>query len=221
MFALTNFYINMKKTLLTLAIIGAAITANAQDFQGKIFVGTSLGFTSSSSSTTAGNTTVDGPKRTDYSFIPNGGYYFKDNIAGIVGFGINGYSQTEKTNNGEDKTSSSLASYYIGARYTKLYNDMAGFNLDAILGGGSGSTKFESVNGNTTTTTESKTSKFTFGIRPQVVFFPTENLGIEAGFGFLGYNSTTNTAGSSESNDSDFGLNLDTRTLTFGFNYYF
>ncbi len=216
----------MKKSIITLVFIGSAVAANAQALQGKIFVGASAGYTTSKSENINGNTTVKGPKTTDYAIVPNGGFYFTDNLAVTVGIGTSGTkTETIDQNNNKDVNKISATALAAGVRYTKLYNDMAGFNLDAGVSLSSGKIKNDNVEGATTISTESKFNGLRIGVTPRVIFFPSENIGIEAGFGFLGLQSSKETSGSgnntNEDKDSTFGLDLNTSTISFGFNFYF
>jgi|GEM_PF-3937959 len=74
------------------------------------------------------------------------------------------------------------------------------------------------------------------GITPGIVYFPTERIGLEANFGFLGYTSRKiKEPNGDESTETNFGLEANSLTpgtlrseafsvpigLQFGFRYYF
>ncbi|HLF33503.1 MAG TPA: hypothetical protein VI583_04670, partial [Cyclobacteriaceae bacterium] len=58
--------------------------------------------------------------------------------------------------------------------------------------------------------------------RPGILVFITPKIGLESGFGSLGYQAySVKPDGGSTSTTSTYGLNLNSNTLFFGFRYYF
>lgn len=105
--------------------------------------------------------------------------------------------------------------------------DNFGFTGTFGVGVAFGSSKEEEKNGNTTTTTDGpKVTALEVGITPGLVFFPTNKVGLEANFGFVGFSSVTSksTNGSTETkvSNSNFGLGANSISPTFslGFRYY-
>lgn len=200
----------MKKYILSLLFIGLAFAGKqmfAQVGQG-LFIGGSLGLTSSSgktsTTTTTGSTSTiteqDNPKISRFSIMPRVGYFFTDNIgAGLM----IGYTRTTTITtdiittpyptNRTVTTTVKSGMFNIGAfgRYTQQLGD-GDFYIyaDLIFGIGSGNstTKIEDKNNNTNTTTITedegpKISETTIAISPGILYFPTKKIGLEASLG--------------------------------------
>jgi len=227
----------MKKvTLLTIALtFAAAMSSFAQTSKGTLFLGGGLGFTSSSQKATAkfGGTTVetDGDKATQFSIVPGVGYFIADKLAVGLDLSISTNSfQTPDNNDPDDytKTTGTTFAFKPYARKYWMVGDNFGFTGTLGVGVGFGSSKVEVKAGNTTVTNDGpKTTDLEIGVTPGIVFFPTNKVGIEANFGFIGYSSSTaktDLGGGDELKitDSTFGLSANSITPTFSlaFRYY-
>jgi len=225
----------MKKLglLATACLLGASLSVSqAQTSQGTLTFGGGLGFTSSSSkgSIKAGGTTTDftGPSGSEFSIMPGVGYFVSDNLA--VGLDLYFGSASDKEVDGDDyeKVSASMLGVTPYLRYYIMPTETFGFTATFGIGFASGSTKFENKTGGTTVTADgAKVSDLEIGIRPGIVFFPTENIGLEASFGFVGFASSTSTLKIDDNTEtkvsgSTIGLNANSISPTFslGFRYY-
>jgi hypothetical protein len=225
----------MKKVNLTLVFIFAAIVSGfAQTSAGTLFFGGGLGFSSSTSKLTVsgGNTTInqDGPTSSDFSIVPGVGYFVADKLA--VGLDLSFSVGSEKfpdNNNPNDYTK--ISSNVIGinpyVRKFFMLSDNFGFTGTFGVGVGFGSSKREIRRGSTTTTTDDiKLTILEVGITPGIVFFPTNKVGLEANFGFIGFGSTTEKTkqGNTEVKETEtsfgFGANSIQPTFSLGFRYY-
>ena len=72
------------------------------------------------------------------------------------------------------------------------------------------------------------TTNLSIGIRPGIIYFPNEKVGLEASFGFIGYYSETtkeiidaDSDVTEKINGFTFGANSLNPSLQFGFRYYF
>jgi outer membrane protein len=222
----------MKKIFLSITALLTFSLLQAQTSQGTLFIGGGLGISAGGGKTESktGSTTVstDNPKTTSLSISPGIGYFIADNLAIGLDFnvGVN-TSKTKGTNFTNTKTGTSLGvSPFI--KYYKMVNDNFGFTGAFSVQVSSQKTKEKYESGSTSTTSDGpKYSNLGIGITPGFVFFPSEKIGIEANFGFLGYQSVkneyqanTNTRVTYTSNS--FGLNATTFTPAFqlGFRYY-
>ncbi|MCS6795235.1 MAG: outer membrane beta-barrel protein [Raineya sp.] len=215
------------------ATLGVA-TSLAQTSQGTLYLGGGLGFSTSSEKTTfsGGNTTVniDGDKGTNFSIVPGVGYFIIDKLSvGMdLGFNTNTFKQIDNNNsNNYDKTSTTLISFTPYARKFFMLGDSFGFTGTFGVGVGLGSSKEERKRGNTTTTSEGpKVTTLEIGIRPGIVFFPTNKVGLEANFGFIGFSSITSKEENSgitakeTTTEIGFGANSIQPTFSLGFRYY-
>lgn len=219
------------------ATFGVA-TSFAQTAQGTLYLGGGLGFTTSSNkvTTSGGGTTVsaDGPKSTSFSIVPGVGYFIADKLA--VGIDISFLNESEKepyegpgAQTGDyNKVSGNLISFTPYARKFFMLSDNFGFTGTFGVGVGFGSSKTESKRGSTTVTNDGpKVTALEVGITPGLVFFPTNKVGLEANFGFVGFSSrtqkaTTGGGGEVKSTDTSFGFGANSIQPTFslGFRYY-
>ena len=208
----------MRKLITIVAVVTAfSLSSSAQIEQGRIMLGGSLGFSSSTSETDAGGTTADGPESSGFEIMPYGGYFITDNIA--VGLGV-GYSSSTT----DDQTTETEMSAFNVEPFARYYMNMGDrFYMFAHLG-----IPFESGTSETTTggvTADGpETTSFGVGITPGLSYFVSDNVVIEAAFGFLGYTSDVSEldAGgvTTETTSSSFGLDLDSSTLLFGFSWF-
>jgi len=229
----------MKKVnILTLVFIFAAIVSGfAQTSAGTLFFGGGLGFGASNSKTTASGggttTTKDGPKSSQFSIVPGVGYFIADKLA--VGLDLSFSTSSNKTpydginsQPGDyNKTSGTVISFTPYVRQYLMLSDNFGFTGTFGVGVGFGSSKREEKRGSTTTTTDGpKTTTLEVGITPGIVFFPTNKVGLEANFGFVGFSSETtkSKSGNNELKLTDtsfgFGANSIQPTFSLGFRYY-
>lgn len=207
----------MRKHILSLLFISLAFIGQqtfAQVGQG-LFVGGSLGLTSSSGKTTTTSTTngistiteADNPKQSTFSIMPRVGYFFTDNIGAGLMIGYTSYT-TKVTTNPNPTTTNFITtkggSFTLGlfGRYTQQLGDSDFYiygDLGFDIGSGSSKIKTESKNNNTNTIiiTESngpKISTTTIGITPGILYFPTKKIGLEASLGnIFAYTSTKET----------------------------
>ncbi|MCU0437008.1 MAG: porin family protein [Raineya sp.] len=217
----------MKKiNLLTIAIIFAtAMSSFAQTSKGTLFIGGGLGFTSKSEKEKTSSSTTDGDKIFSYSINPGVGYFISDKLALGLDFGFTGENSTSTQNiivPVEVELKTTLFNITPYARYYWMVGDNFGFTGTLGVGIGSGTTKTTITN---TTNTTSKISTLEVGFRPGIVFFPTNKVGLEANFGFVGFSSLTDKDPNNSSNKtitSEFGLGANSITpeLSLGFRYY-
>jgi hypothetical protein len=213
----------MKKLILLFALVGGISYANAQIGSGSLMIGGGLNFNTSSSETTNGGTTVDGPTTTSFGISPRVGYFFTDNLAVGLELGYNSTStKITPATPPPDEIKSTTSTFEVSPfiRYYSPIADKGGAFLQATVSFATGTDKDETTTGGTTVTTESDISSFGVGINPGIYWFITEKIGLEGTFGFLGYTSETIKTGDEEEKSSDFGLVLDTRTIGVGFHYY-
>lgn len=225
----------MKKVnVLTLVFIFvAAVSSFAQTSAGTLFFGGGLGFSSTSSKTSisgmGSNTTVDGPSAMEFSIVPGVGYFIADKLAVGLDLSISSTSNKETEANGDyEKVSATEIGFTPYVRKYFMTSDNFGFTGTFGVGVAFGSSKIEDRNGNTTTTNDGpKTTALEIGITPGIVFFPTNKVGLEANFGFVGFSSVTSKADLGGGNEakstvSSFGLSANSIRPTFslGFRYY-
>ena len=179
----------MKTIMMTLAAVAVAISVNAQ-----VYVGGSLGFTSSKDDT-------DGAKATTrFSIKPEVGYNLDENWA--VGMAL-GFTST-KAGDADAVTEFEIAPY---ARYTFAKLDMVNFFVD-------GEVSYKTV--------KDTYNKFGIHIKPGVAVNVNDKVSFVAKLGTDGLGWTnTSYKGVSEYKNNKFGLDLSTLGLEFGMYYNF
>jgi outer membrane protein len=213
----------MKKLslMMVMAILFAA-NVMAQTTKGTWYVGGGLGFSSSNEKTKSGSISADGDKTSSFNIKPGVGFFISDKIS--LGIDVGFTTSTLKSPN-NDKSKSSIFSINPYARYYMMLNDNFGFTGTLGIGYASGTSKIEgggiSVDG-------PKSTQFSFGVTPGLVYFPTNKIGLEANFGFVGYTSdkftsTSNTGVKTEQTTNQFALGANSINPQFslGFRYYF
>lgn len=241
----------MKKYILSLLFISLAFIGKqtfAQVGQG-LFVGGSLGLTSSSgkttTTTTSGGTTTtvetDNPKNSSFSIMPRVGYFFTDNIGAGLMIGYTS-STTQSITNGTGgsiiTTTVKGGTFTVGAfgRFTKQLGDSDFYvygDLGFGIGSGNSKVKVETKAGSTTTTVETdgpKVSETNITLSPGILFFPTKKIGLEASLGnIFGYMATKETTENTTSgvttktvdkNSEIHVFNVSSLAFTFGLNFY-
>ena len=220
----------MKKLLFTilLACIGSA--ALAQTSRGTVVATGTLSYYDNI------NTTEDKISSTEnrfFSIAPGIGYMIKESLEAGISFSfttstnvsnsahLNQWGNREPYSFTESKDKSFAISPYVKKYFT--LSEKIAFTGEAYLSFSKGNNRYKSEILEYSST-ESKRSNMGFGvgIRPGITFFPTEKIGLSANFGRLGYNRSTykDKEYDFKSKSSDFGLYLDSSTLSFGFGYY-
>lgn len=241
----------MKKYILSLLFISLAFVGGqtfAQVGQG-LFIGGSLGLTSSSGKTsttmtsggTSTTTETDNPKNSSFSIMPRVGYFFTDNIgAGLMIGYRSSTTQSIGTGTGGSTITTTVKGgmFNVGlfGRYTQQLGD-SDFYLYGDLGFGIGSgnskIKTETKTGSTTNTIENdgpKVSETTIAISPGILYFPTKKIGLEASLGnIFAYMATKETSESTtagvttkivDKNSEIHVFNISSLAFTFGLNFY-
>lgn len=229
----------MKKFLLTSAFSAMVLFASAQYDEGRLLVNGGLGFSSSSTSATM-SMVNDGEamdpitaeiSTSTFNLNLRGYYFVSDNLA--VGLGIGYGAASGGANLGGDELGDSLTmelepldllSFSPSVRYYIPIERELSFFLqgDVQVGFGVGESSIEIG----TASFATSLSAFGVGVQPGLSYMISRKFALEMTFGRLGFtqiNSTTESIIDSENSStmentvSDFGLNLDSSTLTFGF----
>jgi outer membrane protein W len=241
----------MKKYILSLLFISFAFIGKqtfAQVGQG-LFVGGSLGITSSSGKTTTTTTTGnsssiterDNPKNSSFSIMPRVGYFFTDNIGAGLMLGYRSTSTQSITSGagGSTTTTTTKAGMFnvgLFGRYTQQLGDSDFYIYgDLGFGIGSGNSKIsvETKTISSTTTVETdgpKVSETTIAISPGILYFPTKKIGLEASLGnIFAYMATKETTENTisgtttkivDKNSEIHVFNVNSLGFTFGLNFY-
>lgn len=229
----------MKKTIILSMILAGTSFLSAQTSKGSMMLGGSLGFNSRNSETTITNSGVSAVtverKYSGFNFSPTFGYFVADKLA--VGL-ILDFSSSNNTytyplavgnNTKEENFVNKGTQFGIFARKYMMTNETFGFyGQISFL---TGSTKNEytdtRANGNSTIDLD-KGPKTNVDLGFGIAYFPSKNIGLHAGFGGLGWNSskvksTNSTSPNSDKTekDSGFNFNLNTANISFGFAYFF
>lgn len=213
----------MKKILFSILTFGAFyINASAQT-QGSISIGGSfnLWFQNPKTVYTNPSETVDGVKTTHFTLLPSIEYYANEQVS--IGLGI-GYDLTrDKTVNTNSTSIQRTGIFYFEPFARKFFKvgDRVDFFGELGLSLGFGNETDEVSSGNTTVSNKYAHSLVSFGISPGILYHISDKVALETSFGFFGYQgSSTEISANQKDKTNDFGLNLSTSTLNFGFRYY-
>ncbi len=187
----------MKKLFLTLAImLGVVSMANAQE-AGKIWVGGSIGFSSSKAG--------DGDRVTAYKILPEVGYVLSDNLAIAIGLGYAHNNSVELLGERGVIKDAFLVNPYL--RYSFLKGNIGNLFMEA---GGT----YMNLKGDESS---DKTNYFEVGIKPGVAVKVSDKIALTGKLGFLGYQHGKNGDYKADS----FGLDFDLRKAEIGVNIFF
>lgn len=199
----------MKKLLLFSAALLFIGSTFAQDK--RMWLSGNVGFGSGKS----GNT-----DNFNWSVSPEFGFMLNEAMAIGINVGVNGRSA--------DNTNTKIKNTWTDMRFTPFFryylgdNDKFKFFGQANVYFAFGNQKNEDNSGATGVTTETKYDGFGINVRPGIQYWFTDSWSMLATFGELGYSGQTNNKGlNSESKDSNFGLNVNLSTITYGLIFHF
>ena len=208
----------MKKLFITIAFVAATMFASAQ-----LYVGGSLGFSTQTGKdelkTDDQTITTDDPKQFAFTFAPEVGFMFADNMG--VGMSLNfdfwrAKQKDDDVTYSSKKTTIGFAPYF---RYVFAEVDNFKFYADAKINY-SLTTPKDKVEGgeNAFESTGDKTTTFGFGIVPGMAYQLTDNISMNCALNILelGFNSTKVV----DKDHVEEGVvvgDLTTKTNTFGF----
>ncbi|SOU86554.1 outer membrane beta-barrel protein [Tenacibaculum dicentrarchi] len=193
----------MKKVLLTIAIVAAGFTANAQNknevkggfTQEDIYVSGSVGYSKMSG---AGDVSI-------YTFSPSVGYFVSENIALELGLAISG---------SENGAAESTA---FGVKAGADYFFTPKNNFSFVVGAGLGYTTYKTE---TAGIEGPDRNTFSLDVSPGINYFVSNSIALKASVGALSYNSSKVDITGAKSVNS-FGLNLNLSNVNFGLTYKF
>jgi outer membrane protein W len=198
----------MKKIIFAAAALFVFGFANAQDKKeatgGKGYANGDVYVTGAVS---IGSSKEGDVKETTFEINPMVGFFVTDNIA--IGGQI-GYASDKIDNDGTTTLDESTLSIGVFGRY---YATPAS---DFSVFGQLGLNYFTTDHGDA----DFKTNGFDVALRPGINYFLSDHFAIEATFGRLGFTSEKDDTDGAE-NQTNFGLELDMRSIGFGMTYKF
>ena len=221
----------MKKLFITIAFVAAAMFASAQ-----LYVGGSLGMATQSGKYKfeSGSTTVetDMPKTFSFTFAPEAGFMFADNMGvGLkLGFGMGKRTSKDGTDpvitTTRKTTEIGFMPYF---RYVFAEVDNFKFYADAQVAYAMSKPKVTVEGGETTITQDgNKTTTIGFGIVPGMAYQLTDNISMNCALNILELGFQTqktvekdgDDTGTTKVNSFGFGVN-EASPITIGFFYTF
>ena len=211
----------MKKILFCLIVLGAFYTNTMAQSQGSISLGGEFFMWFENPKTVNNNQTVDGPKTTQFTLLPSFEYYVMEDLS--LGLGI-GYDMTRKKGvSGNITTTDKWGVFYFQPylrKYIKL-GDHLNFFGEGNVSLGFGKHVYETSAGNITNSNKYSYSSYSIGLSPGVLYHLSDKVALESTFGFLGYQGSSEETGPDTKNKTnDFGLKLNTSTITFGIRFF-
>lgn len=200
----------MKLKLLAIAtLLLISLKSFSQVSQGNVFAGGSF--------IIQNNKYTDNHKSTTFGISPRVGYFISNNFSVGLSIGYNHYTDKTTLSNvlGTYDHKYKNGTFNIGpfARYYKsLGSDKFFLFVEGQLSFAHNTVKNEDKYASSS----SDMNSIGVGFTPGFIFFPTPKFGFEANFGSL---SLSHYLEGSKSTTT--GLNLNTNSLAFGFNYYF
>lgn len=195
----------MKKVMLMVAFMVAAVAASAQ-----VYIGGGIGFSTEKAGYQNGDPEPDAVTR--FHLNPEVGYNLSDKLAVGIGLGVDYGKQ------GDTKTTGFEIAPY--ARWTFVKWNRVSLFLDGGLAYGFDKTKREYDNGRETVSTENKDAYFKIGVKPGLRVDITDHLAFMTRLGWFGYECIM-LDGDDMNNGSRFGLDVNGENLTFGLLYSF
>lgn len=217
------------KKIMFISLIGLFVGTqlSAQVEEGTLLIGGMAGFSSGSSKTIyddGTSTTTDGPTTTTFEISPWAGYMISEDLGLLLGIGYSSSTTESKYEdfNGDEHTLTDKSTlFYIapGVRYYYVHLDFTHLWAQLSVPIGSGKMSEEDQVGGSTTRFESNISTLGVGISPGVTINIGDVCGLEASYGFLGFNSykSKSEVGSATTTykSSSFGLEW-AETFNFG-----
>ena len=212
----------MRKILLVVLLAVTCFAMSEAQVGPGLFAGGNLGISTSSSESTFGGTTSDGPTSFNFNINPGVGYYFNENVAAGVRIG---YGSSTTTQPNDDESSFTTFSLGVFGRYASTIDANGNFAWFLEANAGFGSQSSEMTTGNTTVEGD-PVSTLGVGIAPGLIYFPSPKFGFEVSLGnVVSFQSRTQEDANNSDNESvntSFDLlDLGTMGLGLGFNYYF
>jgi hypothetical protein len=213
-----------------------SISLNAQISDNTFYVGGGIGFTSESSKITERSVTQvlesETPSVNIFEATVGLGYFLNEKISLNLDFqyGTGSLIQDSDVNGDYEKVNVNIYSINPYMRYLlMLEENKFGFTFDTGLEYGKTTRSVEEKVGNQIFKEDlPSTTNLSIGIRPGIIYFPNEKVGLEASFGFIGYYSETtkeiidaDSDVTEKINGFTFGANSLNPSLQFGFRYYF
>lgn len=205
----------MNKIVLTLALATICSTGFAQ--KGSLYLGGTVGFSTSSNATDNNGTTVKGSQETNWSFSPEVGTFLTDNIQVGVGLNVTGYKFDARG----PITNITTRNHFGATLYARnffgknAFKPFVGLNVSVLPG------IEQNEVGATTTKTKlmdigaNLNAGFSYAVTPRVTF-----VGSIATLGFS--SSTSEVDGSNvKKHTTDFGLDANTLTSRFTVGVYY
>ncbi|MBK9043446.1 MAG: outer membrane beta-barrel protein [Saprospiraceae bacterium] len=201
-----------------------------------LYVGGGIGFTTQSSKITERvvNQVLESetPSVNIFEATVGLGYFINEKISLNLDFqyGTGSLIQDSDVNGDYEKVNVNIYSINPYMRYLlMLEENKFGFTFDTGLEYGKTTRSVEEKVGNQIFKEDlPSTTNLSIGIRPGIIYFPNEKVGLEASFGFIGYYSETtkeiidaDSDVTEKINGFTFGANSLNPSLQFGFRYYF
>jgi len=229
----------MKKLILKSAIIALPLLtsfgSNAQISKGTKFIGGMLNLSTSSQENSGYGNKYEFSQY-NAGIAPRFGCYISNSFAIGVGLHYNVTSATTSQfinygNYSEMKATHHSFGASVFGRYNWALSKKFGFFMDGNVGYTRTNEKMNVI-GNyvilpypyDNNLPVVPGNSFSMAVVPGIIFFPSDQIGIEATYGNLRYqfaNSDNNGMMGMSSKSSNLGLNLGLSTIQFGFNYYF
>lgn len=195
----------MKKVMLMVAFMVAAVAASAQ-----VYIGGSLGVSSTKEPYRDGG--VESDAVTKFRLNPEVGYNLDDKWAVGIGLGFDYGKQGDVKNTGFE-----IAPY---ARWTFARWNKVSLFLEGGLSYSFDKVKKEYEDDGETISKEEKTSYFKIGVKPGLRVDLTDHFALMTRLGWLGYTCTM-PDGDDMNNGSSFGFDVSGENISFGVLYNF
>ncbi|NML65970.1 outer membrane beta-barrel protein [Hymenobacter sp. RP-2-7] len=213
----------MKHIFLTAALALGALAAQAQ--QGSFYVGGQAGFNSTTTTANNSGTSATTSKLNNYSFSPEVGTFFTNQVQFGVGFTFSGSKQENPNATVIGTTLSTTINRYGGTVYSRYFfgegnfRPFVGVNVSLLPG----NSTIETVGRVTPVTTESSTLDFGANINAGFGYGLTKRLTVVGSFGTFGYQSSTSKEKGTDNKitTTNFGLNANTLGNLFTVGVYY
>lgn len=214
----------MKHLLLTAALAGSALAAQAQ--KNSFYIGGQAGFNSTSTTNSNGGVSTTTNKLNNYSFSPEVGTFFTNQVQFGVGFTFSGSRQEYPyiVNSTVNTGASTDINRYGGTAYSRYFfgegnfRPFVGVNVSLLPGN-----RTDVSGGMVSTTTKYSTFDFGANLNAGFGYGLSKRLAVVGSFGTFGYQSSTSKQKDTDNKitTTNFGLNANTLGNLFTVGVYY
>jgi outer membrane protein len=203
----------MKKAILSVIVLMAMVTLQAQPEAGKIFIGGDVGINVVSQKFKDDGTITNEESYTTLTLLPKAGYFLSERLAVGIQTGISS-SISRYPDDDPDKRSTTLFVFKPFGRYY-FTTGTGGVFAESSLGIGAGKSRVFYGTG----TVETNETSLSIDLSPGIYYYVTPSIALEAKFGVIGFSTNIEKDGNQKYLQNEFVFQLFPSGLSFGVSF--